>query len=130
MSEATLQSNVIRYIRMNYPNLRYCASLGGQYQKYISQRLKAKNTGYVKGFPDIFIYEARGVYHGMALEIKTKTGRATTEQKQWINDLNSNGYYATIKKGWDNIIEAIDYYMKLPKHIPYEKSKQEATKDK
>ena len=31
MSEERLQSEVIRYISLQYPNVRYCASLGGIY---------------------------------------------------------------------------------------------------
>tara|TARA_R110000787_G_scaffold87489_4_gene186404 strand:+ start:5840 stop:6229 length:390 start_codon:yes stop_codon:yes gene_type:complete len=111
MSEANLQSNVIKYLNLQYPSIRYCASLGGQYQRYPSQRNKAKSTGYVKGFPDLGIYEARGSYFGLFLEIKQKGGYPTKEQKQWIEDLNKNGYYACVVKGLDAIIEVIDEYL-------------------
>ncbi len=110
MSEAGLQSSVIQYIRYQYPNIRYCASLGGQYQKYPSQRNKAKATGYVKGFPDLQICEARGGYFGLFLEIKEK-GYPTKEQKKWIEDLNERGYFAICVKGLDEIIATIDSYM-------------------
>ena len=44
--------------------------MNGQYQKYQSQRNKAKATGMKKGVPDLFIYEPRGEYHGLAIELK------------------------------------------------------------
>ena len=110
MSEAGLQSSVIQYIKLQYPKIRYCASLGGQYQKYPSQRNKAKATGYVKGFPDLQICEARGGFFGLFLEIKEK-GYATIDQKKWIEDLNERGYFAKCVKGLDDIIETIDIYM-------------------
>ena len=53
-AEDKLQTAIVSYLKMEYRAL-YCASLGGQYQKYHSQRLKAKRTGYVAGFPDLFI---------------------------------------------------------------------------
>ena len=110
MSEAQLQTNVIRYINLQYPHIRYCASLGGQYQKYPSQRKKAVATGYVKGFPDLQICEARGGYFGMFLEIKEK-GYATKDQKKWLEDLTERGYLAVCVKGLDGIISMIDSYM-------------------
>ena len=112
MSEAQLQSNVVKY-----PKIKYCASLGGQYQSHISQRNKAKATGYVKGFPDLQICEARGGYFGLFIEIKQLKSYATKEQKQWIIDLNERGYKACCLKGLDSIIETIDNYIKQPPTI-------------
>ena len=110
MSESRLQSEVVRYISLQYPKARYCASLGGQYQPFQSQRNKARSTGYSKGFPDLFLYEARNGYHGLALEIKTIKGRATKEQKEWIEALNERGYKAVIVKGLPDILNCIDSY--------------------
>ena len=112
MSESRLQSEVVRYISLQYPKARYCASLGGQYQPFQSQRNKARSTGYSKGFPDLFLYEARNGYHGLALEIKTIKGRATKEQKEWIEALNERGYKAEVVKGLPDILELIDGYLK------------------
>tara|TARA_R100000963_G_C4613823_1_gene83389 strand:+ start:215 stop:574 length:360 start_codon:yes stop_codon:yes gene_type:complete len=112
MSEDRLQSEVIKYIQYQYPKVRYCASLGGQYQPHQSQRNRAKRNGYSKGFPDLFIYEARNGYHGLALELKTIKGIATKEQKEWIEALNKRGYKALICKGLPEVLEAIDDYLK------------------
>ena len=115
MSESRLQSEVVKYIQLQYPKARYCASLGGQYQPFQSQRNRARKTGYVKGFPDLFIYESRTVdgitYHGLALEIKTIKGRATKEQKEWIEALNERGYKAEVVKGLPDILDLIDNYL-------------------
>ena len=111
MSEERLQSEVVKYIQLQYPKARYCASLGGQYQPFQSQRNRAKRTGYSKGFPDLFIYEPKGIYHGLALEIKTHKGRATKEQKEWIEALNDRGYKSVIAKGLPEILDLIDSYM-------------------
>jgi hypothetical protein len=112
MSEDRLQSQVIKYIQYQYPKIRYCASLGGQFQPYQSQRNRAKRTGYSKGFPDLFIYEAKNGYHGLAIELKTIKGRATEPQQQWIDDLNKRGYKALICKGLPEALQAIDDYFK------------------
>jgi len=111
MSEQLLQTNVIRYLNLKYPKIRYCASLGG-IRTSIKQAIKAKATGYVKGHPDLAIYEPRGEYFGLFIEIKYK-GYASKEQKQWINDLNERGYLACCLKGFDAITNTIDIYLKL-----------------
>ena len=112
MSESRLQSEVVKYIQLQYPKARYCASLGG-IRTSMTQAIMAKRTGYVKGFPDLFVYEPSpcGKYHGLALEIKTIKGRATKEQKEWIEALNERGYKAEIVKGLPDILNCIDSYL-------------------
>ena len=114
ISEERLQSEVVRYISLQYPKARYCASLGGIYTGP-RQAMKAKRTGYSKGFPDLFLYESRTMdgitYHGLALEIKTLKGRATIEQKEWIEALNERGFKAEVVKGLPAILKLIDSYM-------------------
>ena len=111
MSESRLQSEVVKYIKLQYPKALYCASLGG-IRTSMTQAIMAKRTGYVKGFPDLFVYEPSpcGKYHGLALEIKTLKGRATKEQKEWIEALNERGYKAVIVKGLPDILNCIDSY--------------------
>ena len=129
MSDANLQSNVVKYLKLQYPEVIYCASLGGQYQQHISQRNKAKATGYVKGFPDLGIYEPnKQGYCGLFIEIKQKGGYPTKEQKDWIEKLNKRGYYACCVRGLDNIIDVIDNYMNNT--IGDEESKSKATERK
>jgi len=114
MSEDKLQSEVVRYIRLQYPKALYCASLGGIYTGE-RQAAKAKRNGYVRGMPDLQIMEARtmdGVkYHGLFIEIKTYKGTATHAQKEWIKALKERGYKAEICKGLPVILDLIDDYL-------------------
>lgn len=112
MNEQRQQQAIVTYLQLQYKNVRFCASLGGQYQQYQSQRTKAIKTGYIKGFPDLQITEARKEYHGLFIELKTKTGRLTPYQKEWIQDLNERGYLAKCCKGMDEAIALIDWYLK------------------
>ena len=65
-SEANQQEIVIKYLRLAYPHALYCASAGGMRTSYL-QAIKMKRTGYVKGFPDLFIYEPNQDFHGLAI---------------------------------------------------------------
>lgn len=109
--EDKLQSAVVAYLKLKYKAL-HCASLGGQYQKYHSQRMKAKRNGYVAGFPDIFIYEAKQGFNGLAIELKVKGNYASAAQKAWIENLNNRGYLAKVCTGFDDAVKTIDDYFK------------------
>lgn len=109
--EAGVQKAVIDYLKYTYPQALYCASAGGV-RTSMKQAIKMKATGYVKGVPDLQIFEPIGNYHGLLIEIKDIKGVVSKEQKQWIKDLNERGYYATYCKGFDATIKVIDDYFK------------------
>lgn len=108
--EALIQEAVINYINAQYPNLLYCASAGGV-RTSMKQAVKMKKTGYVKGFPDLFIYEPKGQWHGLAIEMKTAKGVMSQSQKDWQAKLINNGYQAVTCKSFDEAKKVIDDYM-------------------
>lgn len=111
-SEAQVQSSVMKYIALQYPEVRQLstASAGGlRTSKTQGKRMKA--TGYSKGFPDIAILWPHKGYHGLFIEMKTETGSSTPEQKAWIDRLNEKGYLAKICKGFDEAKSTIDFYL-------------------
>jgi len=68
----------------------------------IGQAVKAKRAGMKRGFPDIFLPVARGGYHGLFIELKRiKGGVVSPYQKQWLNDLTDQGYFACVCRGAD-----------------------------
>tara|TARA_Y100001938_G_C8076020_1_gene426135 strand:+ start:800 stop:1135 length:336 start_codon:yes stop_codon:yes gene_type:complete len=111
MKEYQLQKEVCKYLDLN--NVLYCGSMGGQYQAHMSQRIKAKKSGYKKGFPDIFIYEPRAGYHGLAIELKVGYNKATKEQLAWIKNLTDKGYVASVCVGIDEALRIIEGYLAL-----------------
>ena len=110
--EALIQEAVINYVNAQYPNLLYCASAGGV-RTSMKQAVKMKRTGYVKGFPDIFIYEPKGQWHGLAIEMKTSRGVMSQHQKDWQNELIKRGYIAVTCKSFDQAQIIIDEYLAL-----------------
>ena len=124
--EEEVQKAVVKYLCLKYPKAKYCASLGGIRTSF-KQAVKAKATGYVKGFPDLQICvpmergvdvkegeggtKRGGIYHGLFLEIKKdKKSYPTKEQKEWIAYLNEQGYCARVTKGLDESLAVIDAY--------------------
>jgi hypothetical protein len=68
--------------------------------------------GMRRGVPDIFLPVPMDDYHGLFIELKAHGGRATKEQKQWIERLRGQGYAAEICYGWDKAREIIEIYLK------------------
>tara|TARA_R110002020_G_C15802489_1_gene731302 strand:+ start:105 stop:443 length:339 start_codon:yes stop_codon:yes gene_type:complete len=112
MKEYQLQKALIKWINLKYPKLLYCASAGGMRTSF-TQAKRMKATGYVKGFPDLFVYESKGNFHGLAIEIKILKGRPSISQLEWIDKLEQRGYYAKVCKGFEQCKSIIELYMKL-----------------
>ena len=54
----------------------------------ISEAKRMKASGYKRGFPDVFIYEPRGGFHGLSIEMKKEKGGVVSKhQKQWKESL-------------------------------------------
>lgn len=107
-SEEAEQTLVVNYLAAK--GYLYCASAGGV-RTSIKQAVKMKATGYVAGVPDLSIYEPRGEYHGLFIEMKrTKGGNTSPAQKQWIEQLNKRGYKAVVCKGAASAINEIEKY--------------------
>jgi len=116
LKEYQLQKAVCKYLDLQ--GYLYCSTLGGQYQKYHSQRNRAKYGGYKRGIPDIIIYEPIKKYeseneywHGLAIELKVGYNKPTKEQWYWNEQLNKRDYIAEICYDLDNAISVIETYM-------------------
>ena len=109
MTEYKLQKAICKYLDLQ--NILYCGSMGGQYQAYMSQRIKAKRSGYKRGFPDLFIYEPRGIYHGLAIELKVGYNKASKPQLHWQKELRKRGFKSEICTGIDEALETINNYL-------------------
>jgi hypothetical protein len=72
----------------------FCASMAGV-KVSMGTQIKMKRAGYQAGHPDIMIYEPRGQYHGMAVELKFKN-KAQLNQVEWQRALLNKGYYSII----------------------------------
>ena len=111
--EYNLQKSICSYLDIKYNKIFYNGSAGGQYQKYHSQRTKNKLTGYKSGFPDLFIYEPKGKYNGLAIELKVKGNYPSPNQKKVIGILNEKGYLAKVCTGFEEATDEIDSYLNL-----------------
>ena len=94
-----------------YPELRLLLSVPNGSYKSRAARGLFKATGLKSGVPDILLPVMRPVralagadydlHAGLWIELKrTKGGVVSAAQKQWIADLNEQGYLAVVCYGW------------------------------
>lgn len=69
-----------------------------------------KQMGVKAGVPDLLLLASRRGFHGLAIEMKTKTGRQTTEQRWWGRELVKRGYvYALCRSSSEAIAMMMSY---------------------
>lgn len=122
--EDIAQLAVVNYLRLRYPKIRFLANYlsGARLPIYLAK--KAKTLGQAgQGTPDLFIFFNNGKYSLLAIELKSKdknpfkkdgmlkSDEHLKKQYDYLNYLNSNGYYATFACGADEAIEIIDKYI-------------------
>jgi len=74
---------------------------------------KLKKKGVKSGVPDIIIFEARGFYHALLIEIKVGKNKTTPNQDRWISELNKRGYLTKVSYSLDESIEIVKRYLSL-----------------
>lgn len=119
--EKDIHSQVCRYLKLQYPNVMYNTDLSG-IKLTIGQAVKLKNLRSFRGFPDIVIYEARGGYHGLFIELKregekllkrdgTFISEHIEEQSHCMNQLMMRGYQCFFAIGFSEAKKLIDKYL-------------------
>jgi hypothetical protein len=92
--EAMLQLFFVRWLERE--GLLFTASMAGNLKISRFAAVMKKRLGCKAGVPDIMIFEPRGNYHGLFIELKAGKNTASDLQKEWRDALNKRGYCAVI----------------------------------
>lgn len=100
LTEAQEQAIFIHWLKIN--KIWYSASGSGVNLAPV-QAMKLKRIGVAKGYPDVFVPLPVEPYHGFFLEMKkSRGGKVSLEQIEWIKYLQSQNYYAEVARGFDD----------------------------
>ena len=121
LKEENLHLAVCNYLRMQYPDVLFNSDMSGV-KLTMGQAIKAKRLRSCKGFPDLVIYEPRGNFKALFLELKRegevllkKNGDFKSEhlkeQAEVMQKLIEKGYYCVFAIGFDNAKYWIDIYL-------------------
>lgn len=109
--EYVAQVHVVRWLMIQYPDVLFCATLGGV-RVGIGLARKLKMQGYQAGIPDLVIYEPRKGYHGLMIEMKKEIGGVVSDSQMcWGRELISRNYKFEICHGEDQAMKVIKEYL-------------------
>jgi len=124
MTEKVIHKQVCQYIRMQYPGILFNSDMAGAMKLTIGQAVQIKSLRSNRGFPDIAIYEPRGNYHGLFIELKkdgeklfkrdgiTPITDHVAEQMKCMEELSKRGYFCCFCIGFDHAKLMINNYLK------------------
>lgn len=112
LNETNLHHKVVDFVRRFYPDVIMIPGLG-ELQCTSDKRTDAYHKGYVGGQPDLLILNQHKYYNGLALELKSPTGKGvlSDKQKTFLQKLADNNYLTIISCDYDEIIfKLINYF--------------------
>lgn len=128
MRELDIQIMLIKYLQYQYPKImlnaaQILSSIPLERGKY-AQKMKA--AGNTSGWPDIFIAEARGGFHGLFIELKSETAKVFLKRSEKpatehiakqiavLEGLRERGFKAELCIGFEAAKKVLDDYLNLP----------------
>lgn len=114
MSEHTEQAALFTWAAVCVPRAPELALLfaipnGGVRHKAVAAKMKAE--GVKPGIPDTFLPVARRDYHGIFIEMKFGSNRATPQQREWDKFLTRQGYIVATCWSWIEAARTLVWYL-------------------
>lgn len=113
-SEATEQERLISWAQWQhnrFPELKLLFHIPNGGSRNALEAANLKRQGVKAGVPDLFLPVAKGMYHGLFIEMKWGKNTVTDKQDEWLHDLTVQGYKAAVCYGADEAIEIITDYL-------------------
>jgi VRR-NUC domain len=101
-----------------HPELRLLFHIPNGEKRPARTGARLRASGVRAGVPDLCLPVARGRYHGLFCELKSRHGRCSHAQRDWIAALQDEGYWAGVVRGWDEVRGLLLAYLALPR-VPW-----------
>lgn len=111
-TESNEQIAAMDWLRAQHPKIaEHTLHIGNErkasyYAGYIMKRM-----GVLKGASDLFMAWPCGGFHGLFIEVKSKIGRPSAEQKAFLQRMKDVGYRAEICYGAEEVINTMKEYI-------------------
>jgi hypothetical protein len=118
--EHGVQSAVVQWATLSqglYPDLKllYAIPNGGHRHPAVAVKMKAE--GVKPGIPDLHLPVARGGYLSLYVEMKTKDGSVSKDQRDVHAGLRAAGHLVQVCKSIEAGVQALKDYLRLPKTV-------------
>lgn len=118
--EHNIQCACVRWFNLQYPQYRgllFACPNGGNRNLVTAAKLKAE--GVVAGVADLILLvplvidvpKEIVIFHGFCIELKTKQGRQSPEQKEWQSKVEAHGYKYAVCRSLEEFIKQINDYL-------------------
>lgn len=117
-SEHVEQTLTIRWARLNagkYPEISLLHSSLNAGKRRPAQAARLKAAGMLAGIPDLFLPVARGGFHGLFIEMKSKGGTVTPIQKKIHEALIDRDYRVVVCYSFEQAKSEIIMYLAMEK---------------
>lgn len=111
-TEEQEQIEFVSYVRAKCPDVMLTTT-GAGLGFHARFMRKMNQLGYAKGTPDVLVFEPRGQYHGLLIEMKSMRGESRPNQVEMIAKLNNKGYKAVICYGSAAAIKVFNEYIEV-----------------
>ena len=98
-------------IRDRWPELALLHHIKNETTGGAAEVAADKAMGVKKGVPDLCLPVTRGGFHGLYIEMKTPSGRASDAQRWWMMELTKQGYRAVVCHGYDAAVAELCWYL-------------------
>lgn len=120
--EFELQKMICKWLDLQFPKVMYLSDTIASVKLTLPQQARNKSIQ-KKDFktPDLLIFEPNQKYHGLFIELKSKSpfkkdgelfkDEHLESQQKTIDDLNKKGYYACFSWGFEKTTNIINDYL-------------------
>lgn len=114
MSEESIHKAIIKFVDM-HPKIEEFTVIHSPNEGKRTNRYgrTLKEMGMRPGVADLQILEARHGYIGAFIEVKTKIGKVSPKQKEFLEFAERKGYFTKVTWTLDEAIEVIRWYLCL-----------------
>lgn len=115
-TEEEEQRFVISWAEVNeyrYPELKLLYHIPNEGKRSVREGARMKRIGLRKGISDLCLPVARGIYHGLYIELKVLNGRITKEQNEFLAAVREQGYCGFACYGGVSAVKVIEQYLEL-----------------
>lgn len=118
--EANEQEILFRWaqlVRCTYPelDLLYHIPNGGSRNELEAASLKRQ--GVKAGVPDLCLPVARGMHHGLYIEMKYGKNKTSDQQEKWLDALAKQGYAVAVCYGFEEAQKVLIKYLEIGRKI-------------
>jgi hypothetical protein len=116
--EGKLQAACVRWFRFQFPKLKMLlvssvngAMLQGTPEQRAKQWKRLENEGAVPGASDLFLFVARGGWHGLCIEMKVEGSTQSPKQREFEGLVITQNYKYVVCKTFNEFEKTIIDYL-------------------